>query len=101
MESPELKLKKPADTRWLSHDNTYQTLVREFPAICVSKSREAEERGDTLAFGLGNNVRKYDFVASLYMMCNILPAISHSFKLCFAVILHQSFSAPLSGFMYN
>ena len=30
LESPELKLKKPADTRWLSHDNTCQTLVEYF-----------------------------------------------------------------------
>ena len=28
-------------------------------------------------------------------------ASCHSFKLCFAVILHHFISAPLSGFMYN
>ena len=72
LESPELKLKKPADTRWLS-----QTLVRVFPAVCVSLSQEPEERGDALAVGLSNVVRKYDFVASLYMMCDVLPAVSH------------------------
>ena len=52
LESPELKLKKPADTRWLYHDNACQTLARVFPAVCVSLSREAEERGDALAVGL-------------------------------------------------
>ena len=63
LESPELKLKKPADTRWLSHDNACQMLVRVFPALCVSLSREGEERGDALAVGLSNVVRKYNFVA--------------------------------------
>ena len=69
LESPELKLKKPADTRWLSHDNACQTLVRVFrPAVCVSLSQEAEERGDALAVGFCNVVRKYNFVASLSVM---------------------------------
>jgi hypothetical protein len=47
-----------------------------FPAICASLSREAEERGDALAVGLHNIVRKYNFVASLYMMCDILPTVT-------------------------
>ena len=76
LESPELKLKKPADTRWLSSGRACQTLVRVFPAVCVSLSREAQERGDALAIGLSNVVRKYNFVASLYMMCDILPPVS-------------------------
>ena len=78
LESPELKLKKPADTSWLSHDKACQTLARVFPAVCVSLSREAEERGDALAVGLYvyNVVRKYNFVASLYMMYDVLPAVS-------------------------
>ena len=39
-----------------------------FPAVCVSLNREVEERGNAIAVGLSNVVRKYDFVASLYMM---------------------------------
>ena len=31
LQCPELKLKKPADTRWLSHDSACQTLVKVFP----------------------------------------------------------------------
>lgn len=76
LETPELKLKKPADTRWLSHDSACQTLVKVFPAVCASLSREAEERGDALAVGLHNVVRKYNFIASLYMMCDILPTVT-------------------------
>ena len=51
LQSPELKLKKPADTRWLSHESACQTLVRVFPAVCMSLGREAEERGDALLLG--------------------------------------------------
>ena len=76
LELPELKLKKPADTRWLSSESACQTPVHVFPAVCVSLSREAEERGDAFAIGLSNIVRKYNFVASLYMMCDVLPPVS-------------------------
>ena len=50
----ELKLKKPADTRWLSSDRACQTLVRIFPAVCVSLSREAQETGDGTRLLLGS-----------------------------------------------
>ena len=40
--------------------------------MCVSLGREAEERGDALAIGLSNVVRKYNFVSSLYMMCDVI-----------------------------
>ena len=52
------------------------TLVKVLPAVLVSLDREAEERGDALAHGLSRVVRQYSFVATLYMMCDILPVIS-------------------------
>ena len=75
-ELPELKLKKAADTRWLSHDNACKTLVRVLPAVIASLEREAAERGDALAVGLSRVVKHYKFVASLYMMCDVLPKLS-------------------------
>ena len=51
LESLELKLKNPADTRWLSHDNACQTLARAFPAVCISLDREAEKGGISLLLG--------------------------------------------------
>ena len=47
-----------------------------FPAVCASLSREADGREDALAVGLHNVVRKHNFVASLYMMCDILPTVT-------------------------
>lgn len=51
-------------------------LVRVFPDVCVNLSREAEETGGALAVGLCKVVQKYNFVSSLYMMCDVLPAVS-------------------------
>ena len=56
--------------------SSMKALVEVFPAVCTSLSREAEERGDALAVGLHNVVRKYNFIASLYM-CDIFPTVTH------------------------
>ena len=58
---PELKLKKVADTRRLSHDTACHTLVKVLPAVIISLEREATERGDALAVGLSKVLKKYDF----------------------------------------
>ena len=76
LQTPELKLKKPLDTRWLSHDAACQTLKKVLPAVIASLEREAEERGEALAVGLCKVVQKYNFIATLYMMCDALPKVS-------------------------
>ena len=76
LESPTLKLKRAADTRWLSHESACCTQVKVLPAVLVSLGREAEERSDALAHRLSKVVRKYKFIATLYMMCDILPPIT-------------------------
>ena len=76
LETPALKLKKPLDTRWLSHDNACQTLKRVLSAVFASLEREAEERGEALAVGLSRVVQRYNFIATLYMMCDALPKVS-------------------------
>ena len=35
-----MKLKKAADTRWLSHDSACKTLVKVLPAVIASLERE-------------------------------------------------------------
>ena len=56
---PETKLKKAADTRWLSHDAACLALVRVLPAVITSLECAAVERGDALAVGLSKVVKKY------------------------------------------
>ena len=75
LQTPELKLKKPLDTCWLSHDAACQTLKKVLPAVIASLEREVEERGEALAVGLSKVVQKYNFIATLYMMCDALPKV--------------------------
>ena len=76
LETPELKLKKPLDTRWLSHDAACQTLMKIFPSVIMSLECEAVEHGEALAVGLSKVVKRYNFIAMLYMMCDVLPKVS-------------------------
>ena len=76
LETPTLNLKKAAHTRWLYHDAACSTLVKVLPAVLVSLDREAQERGDALDHGLSKVVRQYGFIATLYMMCDILLVVS-------------------------
>ena len=75
LQTPDLKLKQPADTRWLSHDSACLTLVNVLPAVITSLEREECERGQPLAVGLCKVVKQYDFIFTLYM-CDILPLVS-------------------------
>ena len=76
LQTPQLKLNQPADTRWLSHDAACQMLMRVLPAVIASLEREAAERGQALAIGLCKVVKQYNFISTLYMMCDVLPLLS-------------------------
>ena len=77
LHTKDLKLKKLADTQWLSVDNARQTLVKVLPAVITSLESEAEERGQVLAHGLSKVVKQFKFITTLYMMCDVLPVVSH------------------------
>ena len=77
LQTKELKLKKSADTRWLSVDNACQTLVKVLPAIITSLESEAADRGQALAHGLCKVVKQFKFIATLYMIYDVLPVVSH------------------------
>ncbi len=72
---PEINLKETKDVRWLSHNNAVQSLRRTLSSVVVSLEREAAERGEPMAVGLVRMVKTYQFVASLYLFCDVLPHI--------------------------
>ena len=77
LQTKELKLKKSADTRCLLVDNACQTLVDVLPAVITSLESEAEEREQVLAHCLCKVVKQFKFIATLYMICDVLPVVSH------------------------
>ncbi|XP_006825057.1 zinc finger protein 862-like [Saccoglossus kowalevskii] len=73
---PQLKLKEAKEVRWLSHQCAVSTLKRCLPAVFMSLEREGSERHDATAAGLASFLKEYKFVATLYMLCDILPHLT-------------------------
>lgn len=76
---PQLKMLKPTDTRWLSHENTIRSVKRSYTAIVVTLKTIHEESGDAEAHGLALLLKKLDTVAAIYMLSEVLGSIA---RLC-------------------
>ena len=57
------------------NNNAVQSLRRTLSSVVVSLEREATERGEPMAIGLVKTIKTYEFVASLYLFCDVLPHI--------------------------
>lgn len=68
------------DTRWLSHDRAVSAVRQCLPALITSLEREASEQSDATAAGLSLFVKNPNFIASIYMMSDVLPHLSRLSK---------------------
>ena len=66
----------PSETRWLALGNCAIKLKNILITVLVSLERESTERGDVKAAGLFHTMTKFDFVATLLLLCDILPTIN-------------------------
>ena len=76
LDDPRLSLMQAKDVRWLSHDKAVNHLRNCFPSVLVSLEREAQERHNAEAAGLASFIKKYEFVAALYMFSDVLPHLA-------------------------
>ena len=72
----QIKTAEAKDVRWLSHERACLNLRRCLPSIITSLEREALERHDAHALGLATFVKKYNFVATLLVLCDVLHALA-------------------------
>ena len=61
---PELKVIKPSDTRWLSHEHCVPAILKELPALIITLQSNNDECGDAEAYGLALALRSYSGVAN-------------------------------------
>ncbi|KAJ8043866.1 hypothetical protein HOLleu_11156 [Holothuria leucospilota] len=76
LEDPVLKPKRALTTRWLSHDHACSTMRQIITSVIISLGREAAEKDNPKAIGLLKLASQWKFVATLHMMCDILPKLS-------------------------
>ena len=72
MASPELKLVKACDTRWLSHKAAVTTLLCCLPAVLVTLRNEK----NPTAVGLHKTCGQYMFVAALQLLSEALTTVN-------------------------
>ena len=68
---PEIHLKRPADTRWLSLEQAADALRRCLQLVTAVLNAEAEE-GDATALGLASELAKPMFIIMLYFLSDVL-----------------------------
>ena len=75
---PELKIVKPSDTRWLSHEWCMQAIFRELPALIITLQQLYETSGDAEAYGLSNLLATYTGVASVVFLSKSLDILARA-----------------------
>lgn len=76
MEEPVLHLKLAVHVRWLSHDQATTSIRRTLNSLLAALERAVVENDDAVARGLLHAMKTYKFVATLYLLCDVLPILS-------------------------
>ena len=76
LNDPQIKCKQAKNVHWLSHDNAIKALIRSLPSISVRLDREASENGEPTAQGLYKFMKCYKFVATAYLLSDVLLDVS-------------------------
>ena len=78
---PELKIVKPSDTRWLSHERCVRAIFRELPALIITLQQLYETSGDAEAYSLSNLLATYTGAASVVFLSEVLDILALQTKL--------------------
>lgn len=78
------KLIAPCTTRWLSVDRSVNRLKACFKFVVISLQRESQERSDARALGVVSLTCEFRFIATMLLLCDTLPHVSHLSK-CFQI----------------
>ena len=80
LNTPEKKVTKPSDTRWLARERCVQTVRQVRPALVQTFKDKQAESSDAEAYGLSVLPCIYKFVACLYLLCDVQPNYRAVFK---------------------
>lgn len=76
VEEPVLRLKKAIYTRWLPHDQAVTATRCTLPSLLTILKRVVVEKHDAVACGLVHAIKCYKFVATIYLLSDVLPLLS-------------------------
>ena len=73
---PELKVTKPSDTRWLSHERCLRAILKELPALIITLHSLYEDSGDAEAYGIALALGSFSGIASLVLLSTVLDLLA-------------------------
>ena len=76
LNAPELKMVKPSDTRWLSRERAVHAVRRSLPTLVTTFEEIYNEMGDAEAHRIATLLTKYNTVAYIYMLSDVLHTVS-------------------------
>ena len=76
LDIPELKIVKPSDTRWLSHDKCVSTVKKCYGAIVCALETIYQESHEPEALGISKILSKPSTLFAIYLLDYILPEVS-------------------------
>ncbi len=76
LHTPELKMLKPSDTRWLAQERCVRAVRQTLPAIVTTFEAIYEGSGDAEAYGIVKLMCTYKFLACFYMLCDVLHIVA-------------------------
>ena len=76
LNSPEIKMQKLSDTRWLSRERAVRAVRRSLPALVNTFEEIYNDTGDAEAHGIATLLTKYNTVACIYMLSDVLHTVA-------------------------
>ena len=73
---PELKVTKPSDTRWLSHERCLRAILKELPALIITLHSLYNDSGDAEAYCIALALGSFSGVASLVLRSTVLDLLA-------------------------
>ena len=73
---PELKIVKPSNTRWLSHERCVKAILKELPALIITLYTLYDESGDAEAYGVAVVLSSYSGVATIILLSEVLKLLA-------------------------
>ena len=97
LELPELKIIKPSDTRWLSHERSIKAIKASYNALVTTPERIYHESHLPEALGLSKALSNKSTICAVFLLDEVLPQITKLSKALQAVKIDLSDISPLVG----
>ena len=89
----ELKVVKPSDTRWLSHERCVKVVKESYSALVCALDNIYEESHEPEALGLSKSLCKLSTITAIHLLDYVLPQVAKLSKTLQSETIEQLYLA--------